>query len=107
MTIEHLRIVNDGIAGFLPALAAGTSPPITVATAAVKPAVGVGVEVLPAFERSCDNFERVSAAIPDLRAGATLAHPWFGPFTANQWHFMAAFHMRLHRKQIEAILRGV
>jgi hypothetical protein len=37
---------------------------------------------------------------------ATLAHPWFGPFTADQWHFMAAFHMRLHRGQIKAILRG-
>ncbi|HCN29134.1 MAG TPA: hypothetical protein DIT64_10345 [Verrucomicrobiales bacterium] len=41
------------------------------------------------------------------RTDARYAHPWFGPLDETAWHALAAFHLRLHRRQIERILEGL
>lgn len=73
-------------------------------TAAVKPAVEVGPQVVDAFVTSCERLLRVVDGAGSLKTTVCFAHPWFGPLDAEGWFFMAGFHLRLHRKQVERIL---
>lgn len=104
MTLDHLRIVNKEVAGVIASLCAGQLPQKPVSTAAVKPEEGVDLSVVSAFEQGCHDFEKTVAAQKELRTPLCHTHPWFGPMNAADWHFMAAFHMGLHRRQIERIL---
>lgn len=107
MTVEHLRIVNESVAGVIRGLTTGQVPPGAASTAAVKPREGIGPEVVERFTNGCRDY--LGAVAPPLipRAGLTFPHPWFGPLDAASWQAMAAFHMRLHRKQIEKILEAL
>ncbi len=107
MTADHLRIVNDQIAGVIASLCAGKVPAGAASTAAVKPSEQVGASVIADFEKTCADFEKTLAAQGDLKTTLTFTHPWFGPMDAAAWHFMTGFHMRLHRKQMELILAGL
>lgn len=107
MTIDHLRIVNALLAETIGLLGQGKVPGRVASTAAVKPDPDVGATVLPSFRESCADIARVVGEIENLRTTTRYAHPWFGPLNAAEWHFMAGFHMRLHRRQVEAILRGL
>lgn len=106
MVLEHLAIVNGGVGAAMRELAAGRVPSGEVRTADVKPRAQAGPESLDTFTRSCDLVMRVMAEIADPRSTPRHAHPWFGPLDAGQWHHMVAFHIRLHRRQIEAIRTG-
>jgi len=103
MTLDHLRIVNEGTAGLIGQLARGETPARVVGTADVKPSPSADISVIEQFEHSCEHFEKTVAAIADLRTNLRWPHPWFGPLDAAKWHFFTAFHMGLHRTQIEAI----
>ena len=103
MTMDHLRIVNHGTGELIRLLGRGETPERVTGTADVKPAPGVGPEVTAEFERACDFFEQSVAVVDDLRATPRWPHPWFGPLNAADWHFFTAFHMGLHRRQVEAI----
>lgn len=107
MTVDHLRIVNHQITGVIKTLAAGQVPGRRASTAAVKPDPGVKASVVARFEAVNDALVQTVAGIPNLKTKVKFTHPWFGPLHAGQWHFMAGFHMRLHVKQIEAILAGL
>lgn len=107
MTLEHLRIVNEAVRESIRSLAAGKVPERVASTAAVKPSPGTGTEAVRAFEDGCKRFQDAVAEIPGLRTSARYSHPWFGPLDAAGWHAMAAFHLRLHRKQVEAILAAI
>lgn len=106
MTLDHLRIVNGGIAGTIAALLAGREPRKPASTAAVKPAAHVTAAVVPEFAKSCANLKSLSSSGQNLKTPHRFAHPWFGPLDASGWFFMAGFHMRLHRRQIERIMEG-
>ncbi|MDF1738198.1 MAG: DinB family protein [Verrucomicrobiales bacterium] len=105
MVLDHLRIVNEAVSSFIGLLGEGKCPHDQADTAKVKPAAGVGPEVIDVFNATCRDLAGVVASIDRLDTRVKHPHPWFGPFDAGQWHHMAAFHMTLHRKQIEAILR--
>jgi hypothetical protein len=106
MTLDHLRIVNDAISDAVSALLDGRVPPGAASTAAVKPSEDVGAEVVEAFTASCRRLEGIVAAAPTAALATPIryAHPWFGPLDAAAWFFMAGFHLRLHRGQVERIL---
>lgn len=104
MTLDHLRIVNNGIAEAIKLLGQGKAPPREASTATVKPVTEVDESVVEEFAKSCEAIEQAAKSLSDLRTKARYAHPWFGPLDAGGWYFMSAFHLRLHRKQIEAIL---
>lgn len=108
MTLDHLRIVNESVAGVIAELLKGRVPPGEASTAAVKPAADVGAEVVDAFVVSCERLARTVAGdeAATLQTAVRFPHPWFGPLDAAAWHFMAGFHLRLHRKQVERILGG-
>jgi len=104
MTVHHLQIVNTGIAQAMTLLGRGKLPPGQINTAEVKPDPSIGRDVIDAFDASCDTIQQAVAAIPDLHTSVRYPHPWFGPLDVGGWYAMAAFHMRLHRKQIVTIL---
>lgn len=107
MVMEHLRIVNLSSIGIISELLAENKPSITVSTASVKPALGIDSSVISAFTAVCDEFQSRFGTLDTLNSKATLAHPWFGELNAEQWHFFAGFHMRLHRKQMIRIAEGL
>jgi hypothetical protein len=107
MTLDHLRIIHNGLARTIGLLAKGTVPPGEASTAAVKPSPGVTADVIGAYEKSCDELMATVAAIPNLKTSVRFAHPWFGPLDAAGWHAMAGTHLAIHRKQIERILGGL
>ena len=106
MTLDHLRIVNHGIARTISALAKEVVRPGQASTAAVKPSPTADASVVAAYEEACDAVLAAVAATPSLKTNARFAHPWFGSLDASGWHAMAGTHMALHRKQIEEILKG-
>jgi hypothetical protein len=105
MTLDHLRIVNHGTGKLIRLLARGETPEKVTGTKDVKPATGVGEEVVAEFQEACDFFQQCVASVTNLRTALKWPHPWFGPLDAADWHFLTAFHMGLHRHQIEAIRR--
>ena len=107
MTLDHLRIVNVAIAGTIDLLAKGKRPAGTASTAQVKPDPRSTANVIDEFDGSCRLLIATAARIDPLRTAARYAHPWFGELDAAQWYFLSAFHMRLHRRQVELILRGL
>jgi hypothetical protein len=107
MTLEHLRIIHGSLKGIIGTLAKEVAPPGKASTAAVKPAAGITMAVIPEYEKSCDDLLATVAAIPNLKTRARFAHPWFGPLDAAGWHAMAGNHLAIHRKQIERILSGL
>lgn len=107
MTLDHLRIVHQGMSRVIGALAKGVVPPGTASTAAVKPSPVATSSVLEEYESSCDALLAVVAGVADLRTGVRYAHPWFGPLDAAGWHALAAGHLGIHRVQIERIHRGL
>jgi hypothetical protein len=107
MTLEHLRIIHNGMVRVIGALAKGVVPPGKASTAAVKPAADITAAVVPEYEKSCDELLTTVATVPDLKTRAHYAHPWFGPLDASGWHAMAASHIAIHRQQIERILAGL
>jgi uncharacterized damage-inducible protein DinB len=107
MTLDHLRIVNHGIANTIETLSKEISPDRKASTAAVKPSPTADSSSREAYEKSCDAVLAAAAATPNLKTTARFAHPWFGPLDASGWHAMAGSHMSIHRKQIERILQGL
>lgn len=107
MTLDHLRIVNFGCMEAIRSLSRGEVPARTASTAAVKPSPEVDAGIIEKFEQGCDLFSKTVAGVADLKTSARYAHPWFGPLDAAGWHFIAGFHMQLHRRQIEAIFVGL
>lgn len=107
MTLEHIAIVSRAIAGAVRALAAGAVPPGRADTAAVKPSGGLGPEeAAESFRRFCN--EEFPALLPALRnrdSSLAFAHPWFGPMTAKEWHWLLAAHLDIHLRQIREIRR--
>lgn len=107
MTLDHLRIVNLACASIIRELSEGRVPAGKASTADVKPSPAVTESVLAAYEGSCDEVLAAVASAKNLDDAARFPHPWFGPMSARRWHLLAAVHLGLHRRQLEAIVRGL
>jgi len=105
MTISHLAIVNTVIIQAIKTLCVAKTMEHAASTAAVKPSPHVGKEVELEFKNTCEELITASQAQENLKTTVTYTHPWFGSLDASSWHFLAGFHMRLHRKQIECIIK--
>lgn len=105
MTLEHLCIVDSEIARVTETLAAGHRVPEVVSTAAVKPAETADGSTLQRFEQISRDYLTRLEAVKDSRSRLTLKHPWFGELGVTNWHQLGAIHHRIHRKQIECIIR--
>ena len=105
MTLDHLRIVHEGMTRVIRALTSGVTPPGQSSTAAVKPRTDVDAGVVAAWEASCDALAAAVESVPEsaLKTAVRYAHPWFGPLDAFAWYCLAAGHHRIHRVQLERI----
>lgn len=104
MTLEHLRITNTLFGRVIHSLAHGNVPERVASTAAVKPDPGVDGSVVEGFDRSCDFVLQTAGKVENLATKARYRHPWFGLLDAAGWHAVVAFHLGLHRRQIERIV---
>ena len=105
MVLDHLNIVNQGIAGIIDALCTGSSGLQAVQIADVKPDPTVSVETIEAFASGLQSYKNKVKLLFPLRSTTTHLHPWFGAMNAHQWHCLAALHHSIHRRQIEKILK--
>lgn len=107
MTMEHLMIVGTGMRDIIIRLSQGQVPPGRADTARVKPQ-----GKLPA-QNVLENYKAFTTTLmpqienavpPEKRDGAlTYDHPWFGPFTLRQWHWLLAEHNAIHLRQMQEI----
>lgn len=107
MTLDHLDIVNRAVAQAIVALGRGTVPPQAASTAAVKPRPEPPEDVAERFSASCAAVDAAWRGVRQPESTPKYPHPWFGPLQAAEWHAMAGFHLRLHRRQIQAILHAI
>lgn len=107
MTLDHLRMVNRGIADTIAKLGRGVVPDGKVSTAAVKPKPDVTAAVITDYETSCETLLNTAAEVPDLHTRVRHPHPWFGMLDAARWLALAGGHMGIHRAQIERITAGL
>lgn len=106
MLLEHLVIVGTGIKAIVLSLSRGQVPDFEVEIAKVKPKGGKPPkEVVKAytefFRAAMDDIER---EVKDKKSKAVLKHPWFGAFTAKQWHWLMAEHTIVHYDQLCSIV---
>lgn len=106
MIIQHLAIVDRQVLGLVRLLSTGRGTDRQVSTAAVKPQPGAGPEVLAEFEAVIREWRENLPDEAKLAASAKHSHPWFGPMNAQRWFCMAAWHHRLHKAQLRAVLKG-
>jgi len=72
---------------------------------AVMPSAGAGPEQVEAFRETVDVHLEKMAKHRRLATKQRQDHPNFGSFNAHQWHCMFGFHLAIHRRQLEAIVR--
>jgi hypothetical protein len=106
MVLDHLRIVDGGVARLVEALTRGASPGQTTRIQDVKPGLDAGHESIAQFSSAADHYEATVKRLGNLGRAARHPHPWFGPMTAHEWHCLAAVHHGLHRRQIERIRKA-
>ena len=107
MTLDHLRIVNQAIAGVMRDFIAGKLTPGEASTARVKPSPDVTNAVIEKYEVTCDALLSFVSKGDKADARLTYYHPWFGHLNFRGWHALAGGHMGIHRGQIAKIISGL
>ncbi|MDB4512172.1 DinB family protein [Arenicella sp.] len=109
MILEHNVIVNRRVTSAIKRLANDEPPAEDAKYFDVKkdvmPSASPGIEQVAAFRESVEEHLEKVAALPKLKGTATSPHSIFGPFDAHKWHCMFGFHLEIHRKQAEAVMR--
>ena len=107
MTLDHLRIVNDGIARVIALITEGKTPSHKTRIEDVKPSPTAGEDTIAEFEESVRKLREVCHRGAEGNQETTHDHPWFGPLNFKGWHAMAAMHIEIHRRQLEHILKAL
>ena len=105
MTLEHLMIVGMSMRNIIAALSHGIVPDYKADTASVKPAgAGDAAATLGAYrDFAAHVMLDIDRSTGDRNSKTTFDHPWFGAFTARQWHWLLPVHTFIHLKQLRAI----
>lgn len=106
MVLEHVALVGNYMKAIVLELSNGRVPPHRVDTALVKPTGKAGAaESAKAFRAFSETVVKdIQKGVGDRESRSTLRHPWFGPFTAKQWHWLLVGHMLVHYKQLKEIV---
>jgi hypothetical protein len=107
MVLDHLRIVNEGIAQIIEYLNRDQAFPQEIRIQDVKPSPASGPNVIDRFVASVENYEAAVTRLGTLGRRMRHPHPWFGPMTAHDWHCLAAIHSWVHRRQMARIKSGL
>ena len=106
MALEHLVIVNRGITAVIHALCADQNPGVEIRIEDIQPHVDAGPEQIEALGRAVDRYIEIVERFGGLNCRERYLHPWFGPLTACEWNVLAAWHNRIHRGQVQRVLRA-
>lgn len=108
MLVEHLVIVGDSVSKVLTFLSRGQVPPFALDIAGVKPKASHGIGVMSDFRRLLAEYPAlVRDDLPRPPDAPRFAHPWFGELDIHQWHCLAAMHLRVHRRHLFLIRKGI
>jgi hypothetical protein len=110
MILEHNTIVNRSISSVVQSLARGEEPTGLGAIDPKKdvmPSRNPGAEQIQAFCTSIEDHLRIISDLRRLRGSITKQHPIFGEFDAHSWHCMFAFHLQIHSKQADYVVRTI
>jgi hypothetical protein len=107
MTLDHLVIVNPVITIIIEHVVGGKTFSRKVLTQNVKPPLEQTPATITNFAKTTREYLDHVSCLPDLKSKTTHLHPWFGPLNAHGWHCLAAIHQSIHRRQLEAIVRGL
>lgn len=108
MLVEHLVSVGDAVSKVLVFLSRGQVPPFAVDIAGVKPKGTKGIGVMTDFRRLLADYPvLVRTDLPRPPDAPHFAHPWFGELDIHQWHCLSAMHLRVHRRQLFLIRKGL
>lgn len=107
MTLEHMVIVGSGMRDIIIELSQGRVPPVKPDTAKVKPFGRMtAAESLDSFRAfAAGTMEDIDSRLGDRDSATSLDHPWFGAFTARQWHWLLPVHGVIHLKQLREIAK--
>jgi hypothetical protein len=105
MVLDHLRIVNEGIAQIIHTLTDDRLFGQEIRIQDVKPSPQSGPDTVERFIKSVATYESTITRLGTLGRRLHHAHPWFGPMTAHDWHCLAAIHSWVHRRQMERVVR--
>ncbi len=107
MALEHLIIVNTRGLRLVKSLSKGVSPDGKSSTADVKPDGEIDASTIVSnfLSNSKQYLEAVTSLDLEAHPNVTYQHPWFGSMNAKQWVLFAAPHMRIHRNQVDAIIK--
>lgn len=110
MILEHNTIVNRSITTITQCLVRGGEPSgfvIIDPKKDVMPSNNAGQEQLAAFTASIQEHHETISNLGRLRGSATEKHPLFGEFDAHYWHCMFGFHLMVHYKQAQYVVRKI
>jgi hypothetical protein len=104
MTLDHLNIVNRGILDIVDHLSSERMYIHQVSIAAVKPSPDQTLDTIGRFAKATQAYSDRVTRIKNLVSHARHPHPWFGSMDALGWHWLAALHHTVHRRQIQKII---
>jgi hypothetical protein len=108
MLVEHLVIVGNSVSKLLVFLSRGQVPPFALDIAGLKPRANHGIGVMPDFRRLLADYTAlVRDDFPRPPDAPRFAHPWFGELDIHQWHCLSAMHLRVHRRHLFLIRKGI
>jgi len=110
MILEHNAIVNRSITSIVQSLVRGEEPKGAGAIDPKKdvmPSADPGEEQIKAFRSSVEEHLRVVSGVSGLRGSLGKRHPMFGEFDAHCWHCMFSFHLLIHCRQAEYVVRKI
>lgn len=109
MTLDHLITTHKLFMEIIRGLAIGKSSTPKLDMDEVKPKqertpAQVVAEFRALVSTCMQDLEGVMDVADPL---ASQEHPWFGQFTALQWHWLMAAHSVIHYKQLKGIRKGL
>ncbi len=104
MTLDHLNMVNNGILDIIDHLSSERMYIRQVSIAAVKPSPDQTLDTIGRFAKTTQTYADRVSRIKNLVSHARHPHPWFGAMDALGWHWLAALHHTIHRRQIQRII---
>lgn len=103
MILDHLCLVNRTILETLDLLNKNMEPQFDAKIEDFKPDPDVDISIMNRFQDMSEVYVDQIKRLSPLGRRASYYHPWFGILNSHQWHCLAAYHMRIHRKQAHKI----
>jgi len=108
MVIEHLLIVGTALKKRIPLLSQGKDLDKEIKIEDYKPYMEIDDTIIDQYEIFLHSFRKeVEENVDNIYLENCHEHPWFGELKAKDWSVMGAIHQVVHRRQMEAIIRGL